>query len=73
MVQELEKREAKIRITLAAARINAGYKQEDVIKMMHISKPTLISWEKGKTAPSIAQAQELCKIYRIPFDYINFG
>lgn len=36
-----------LQISLAAARVNAGLTQEEVVKKMHISKNTLVNWEKG--------------------------
>ena len=39
--------EKKLQITLAAARVNAGFTQEEVAKKMGISKQTIINWEKG--------------------------
>ena len=63
----------KIRITLAAARVNAGMTQEEVSKEMHISKNTLVNWEKGKTKPTIAQSRSLSDLYRLPLEYIFFA
>ena len=37
--------ENKFRITLAAARVNAGYIQEDACKLIGVSKNRLISWK----------------------------
>ena len=34
------------KISLTAARINAGYTQKDVAKQMHINKQTIVNWEK---------------------------
>lgn len=36
------------KITLAAARVNAGMTQEEVAKEMHVSKNTIVNWENGK-------------------------
>lgn len=62
-----------IKITLAAARVNAGLTQEDVTKALGITKNTLVSWEKGTSEPKITQAQELSKLYKMPLDCIFFG
>lgn len=53
----------KIQITLAAARVNAGLTQDDVAKKLHISKNTVVSWEKGDTEPEISQARELSTLF----------
>ncbi len=60
----------KIKISLAAARVNAKMTQSDVAQKMHITPNTLINWEKGRTSPTIGQAQELCQMYKMPFDAI---
>lgn len=59
------------KVSLAAARINAGYKQEEVAKELKISKSTLISWEKGKVTPRVEQFKALCILYKVPEDNIN--
>lgn len=61
---------SKLQISLAAARVNANLTQEDVARAMHVSKNTIINWEKGKSEPSISQSRELEKIYKISMDYI---
>ena len=60
----------KLQITLAAARVNAGMTQEDVAVRMHVSKNTVINWEKGKESPAFATLQALSALYRIPIDNI---
>lgn len=58
----------KIKISLAAARVNANMTQADVAKFLRITPNTVCNWEKGRTSPTVNQVQELCKIYKIPFD-----
>lgn len=60
----------KIQISLAAARVNAGLTQADVAKEMHVSKQTIINWEKGKVVPGIPEMEMLSRLYKIPQDYI---
>ena len=62
--------EKKLQITLAAARVNAGFTQEEVAKKMGISKQTIINWEKGKNIPGITEMEMMSKIYNMPQDYI---
>ena len=50
------------KISLAAARVNAGYPAE-----------TLRSWEKGKTVPTYEKFMEICKLYNYPADFIFCG
>lgn len=61
-----------LRISPAAARVNAGLTQGDVAKAMNVSKNTVLAWEKGTTSPSITQAQKLSELYDMPLDCIIF-
>lgn len=58
----------KIKISLAAARVNAEMTQADVAKILQIAPNTLVNWEKGRTSPTVDQLQKLCGIYKLPFD-----
>ena len=60
----------KLRISLAAARVNAGLTQEDVAKELCISKQTVINWEKGRTIPGVPEIEALARIYGIPQENI---
>lgn len=60
----------KLQISLAAARVNAKLTQEDVARIMKISKQTLLNWEKGKVIPKPAQLEMMCRIYNISVDNI---
>lgn len=59
-----------IRISLAAARVNAGMTQDDVAKALGVGKQTIVSWERGKSEPKISQSRALSSLYNIPLDYI---
>lgn len=61
-----------IRISMAAARVNAGLTQDEASKELHITKQTLVNWEKGVTQPKIEQAEMLSKLYKIPYQNIIF-
>lgn len=60
----------KIKISLAAARVNAKLTQEDVALRMKVGKRTIINWEKGVVKPSFADLNMLSQIYGISIDYI---
>lgn len=59
-----------LQISLAAARVNARMTQEDVAKEMHVSKNTVLNWEKGNVAPSFATLHALSILYGIPINNI---
>lgn len=60
----------KVQISMAAARVNARMTQTEAAREMHVSKNTIVNWEKGLTSPTVPQARKLASIYRIPLDYI---
>ncbi len=60
----------ELKISLAAARVNAQMTQSAVAEKMHVSKQTIINWEKGKIVPGTAQLQFLCNLYEFPVDNI---
>ena len=62
-----------LRISLAAARVNAGLTQEEVAKKLNVGKQTVVSWEKGETEPKISQGMALSTLYKIPLDNIFFA
>ena len=59
-----------IQITLTAARVNAGMTQEQVAEIMHISKQTVVNWEKGRVSPGIPEMEMMARIYNMPLDCI---
>ncbi len=59
-----------IKISLAAARVNAKMTQEDVAKAMHVTKQTVVNWESEKVCPSFAVMHTLANLYGIPIDNI---
>lgn len=61
------------KISLAAARVNAGYLQEVAAAKLHINVATLRSWENGITVPGYDKVMEICDLYQYPADYIFFG
>ena len=61
------------KISLAAARVNAGMLQEVAAIKLHVTAETLRSWEKGDTAPSYDKFMEICKLYQYPADFIFCG
>lgn len=60
----------KLQITLAAARVNAGLTQQQAAEKMHVSKRTIVNWERGAVIPSFANINALSGIYNIPEDNI---
>lgn len=61
------------RISLNAARVNAGLSQQKAAEMLGISKATLQNYEAGSTVPDILMSRKIEEVYRFPADYIFFG
>lgn len=61
-----------VKITLEAARRNAGLTQKDAADQLGISNKTLGNWENGVTFPDAMQIVKICDLYGVPYDCINF-
>ena len=62
----------KLRISLEAARVNAGMTQPQAAQAIGVSVTTILKWEKGVTLPPVNKAIALAGLYSIPLDCINF-
>ena len=62
----------EFKISMAAARVNARKTQAEVAEALHVGKATVISWENGKTSPTMEKAQEFCDFCNIPLDRVSF-
>lgn len=58
------------KITLKAARVNAGLTQREAAEKADVAIQTLCSWENGKTIPTPLNVMGLCSIYGISVDRI---
>lgn len=58
------------KITLAAARVNAGLTIREAAERLHISTRTLSSWENGKTAPNTDKLAQMLQIYAVPLELL---
>ena len=60
------------KISLAAARVNAGLGQKEAAAKLNISNTTLCKWENYESYPTADKIPEICDLYGIHYDYINF-
>ena len=60
----------KYKISLKAARINAGMRQSDVARALNVSTESIANWERGKRSPKTTTLVRLCQLYKIPMDHI---
>lgn len=61
------------KITLAAARVNAGLSQESAAEKLNISKETLSNYERGKSTPTWDMVRKIESVYNFSSDFIFFG
>lgn len=59
-------------ISLRAARVNAEMTQKKAADVLGVGKSTIISWEKGRTAPTTVMFKKLCSIYGVKSDDIFY-
>lgn len=60
------------KITMKAARINAGFTQKAAAKKLKVSNKTLNNWENGKAIPKADKIDLICELYNMKYDNINF-
>lgn len=61
-----------MKLSLKAARVNAGFTQNDVAKRLRVTKETIRKWERNVTSAKIGGLIEMCKIYGCGIDDIDF-
>lgn len=63
-----------MKITLKAARVNAGLTQEDVKQKTGFARSSLIKWEDGSVIPKSTHLEALCALYGVqPSDLVEKG
>lgn len=58
------------KITLKAARVNAGFTLSQAAQALGINEKTLHNWEHGKSEPKVSQLATISEKYQVPVDYI---
>ena len=60
------------KITLAAARVNAGLTQTEAAEKIGVSQITISNWETGKTSPKMSIVPIIADLYKIPVHDLLF-
>lgn len=60
------------KITLKAARVNAGLSQREAAHRLKVSRDTVINWENGKSVPRISKVEPICMLYGVMYDDISW-
>lgn len=61
------------KITLEAARKNAGYTLKEAAPLLGVSVATLHAWEKDSSSVKVSQVNKIEEVYQYPSEYIFFG
>lgn len=61
------------KITLEAARINAGLKIEEAAEKIGVSRSSIVNWEKDSSNIKISYLEKIEKAYDYPTEFIFFG
>lgn len=61
----------EFKVSLTAARVNAGFTLKEAAKLLKVSERTISRWESGKVSPTVDRFIELCKLYNCPVDAIK--
>ncbi len=54
-----------LKISLRAARINAGLKLSEVGKIINKTPQAISNWEQGKTHIKVIDLEKLCELYNV--------
>jgi len=60
------------RITLKAARVNAGLTQKEAANALGVSNKTLSNWENGVSVPGADKIDPICALYGASYNNIIF-
>ena len=58
------------KITMEAARVNAGYTQQTVADKMGVTRQTIAAWENGKIIPRPSDFNMFCMVCKAPVDCV---
>ena len=61
-----------LKISLAAARVNAGLTQKELADKCLVSESTVVSWEAGKTLPNAKKLSLLEQALGLSLNYVRF-
>ena len=61
-----------MKVTLTAARVNAGMTQPEAAEALGIGVQTIINYETGKISPRIDTVLKMVDLYGVPLDEIDF-
>lgn len=60
------------KMTLRAARVNAGLSREKAAYKIGVSMSTIKNWENGTSSPTVDKLPLICNAYGVTYDDILF-
>ena len=61
-----------MKITLRAARVNKGLRQNEAAKKIGVTRDTLRNWETGKSFPDAVKIKKIEDVYGVGYNDIIF-
>ncbi len=61
-----------MKVTLKAARVNAGFTQAEAANAIGVSPDVISNWERYITFPDVSQLPKIEKAYHVKYDDIIF-
>ena len=61
-----------MKVSLAAARVNANLTQSEAAERIGVNRSTLINWENARSYPTIPQIKKIEEVYHCSYDDIFF-
>lgn len=61
-----------LKMTLKAARVNAGLSQREAADRIGVTDDTLSNWERGKSYPNAINIKRIEDVYAVKYDNIIF-
>ena len=68
----LKESERRICMILKAARVNAGFSQSQVGKVLQVSRSTVSRWERGETPVDEKTKYKLSILYQVDLEQLEF-
>lgn len=61
---------AEIKLTMVAARVNAGLTQTEIAKALGVNVSTIVAWERGHSIPLADKFRKYCQACNVPMDNV---
>lgn len=60
------------KMTLKAARVNAGLSQKEAGKRLNVSEDVVSNWERGLSFPDVIQLEKIERVYNVSYNNLIF-